>query len=79
MDDSFAQFAAMGTGSVSISQRGSCVPESDVGDLPRRLSEAETYAEAGLVAGQDVQAENAVGSTECKCLPFAANKAGSPK
>ena len=62
MDDSFAQFAAMRElARFPIHKWVLACQRAMLAILQGAFSEAETYAEAGLVAGQDVQAENAVG------------------
>jgi class 3 adenylate cyclase/tetratricopeptide (TPR) repeat protein len=62
MDASLAQFAAMrDLARFPIHKWVLACQRAMLAILHGRFSEAETYAEAGLVAGQDVHAENAVG------------------
>jgi tetratricopeptide (TPR) repeat protein len=62
MDASFAQFAAMrDLARFPIQKWVLACQRAMLAILQGEFSEAETYAEAGLVAGQDVQAENAAG------------------
>jgi class 3 adenylate cyclase len=62
MDASFAQFAAMRElDRFPIHKWVLACQRAMLAILHGEFSEAETYVEAGLVAGQDVQAENAAG------------------
>jgi class 3 adenylate cyclase/tetratricopeptide (TPR) repeat protein len=62
MDASFAQFAAMrDLARFPIHKWVLACQSAMLAILEGKFSEAETYAEAGLAAGQDVQPENAVG------------------